>query len=387
MVRMLDEYFQGTVPQLIERGRLLKGKIPRDLPRDYEGLIRACDFELDGIMNRLRELQGAAGSGSAALQHAQLRKFRRAVADLDHIETTGIAVLNRAHDDDHHANRLLYRICREIKYPWVTPTVTTLSTGYFYIYTKLNLMFIPPAEGSFLLHLPDLYHELGHPLLTPQNNPVLDRLLARYLQCTAMVHDYFADRREAEDMRRGPQAFKESIDRWEILWTKYWLIEFFCDLFALATLGPAFAWAHLHLFMKKGSDAFAVSSGGHPADDARMRALLAALRRIGFSDAANVIGARWSEALRLSDGVQGPDYPHCYPDELIGFVVGKAIEGVQAMDCRIAAPGTGDPVHMLLNEAWVKFWTDPQSYHRWEIDAVKTLLDHCQNGMASIRQA
>ena len=34
-------------------------------------------------------------------------------------------------------------------------------------------MFIPPAEGSFLLHLPDLYHELSHPLLTHQDHPVL----------------------------------------------------------------------------------------------------------------------------------------------------------------------------------------------------------------------
>src|SRR5437660_4533823 len=46
MVRMLGEYFQGTLPQLIERARLLKAKIPRTLPRDYEGLIRTCEIEL-----------------------------------------------------------------------------------------------------------------------------------------------------------------------------------------------------------------------------------------------------------------------------------------------------------------------------------------------------
>lgn len=385
---MLDEYFDGTLPQLVARGRLLKGKIPRDLPRDYDGLIQACDLELDGIIAKLRELQEPAGAGGVALQHARLRKFRRAVADLDHIETTGIAVLNRAHDDDHHANRLLYRICREISYPWITPTVTTLSTGYFYIYTKLNLMFIPPAEGSFLLHLPDLYHELAHPLLTPRNNPVLDRLLACYLQCTARVHDYFAEKRETEDIRRGPQAFKDSMDRWEILWTKYWLVEFFCDLFAVATLGPAFAWAHLHLFMKTGSDAFSVPSGvrivTHPADDARMRAVLASLRKTGFDEAADAITARWNEALRLSDNAKGSDYAHCYPDELIDCAVVKALEGVEAMECRIARPDTKDPVYALLNEAWDRFWAYPDSYHQWESDAVKALFRHCENGTASI---
>lgn len=373
---MLDEYFQGIVPQLIERGRLLKGKIPSDLPRDYEGLIRACDFELDGIINRLRELQGVTGRGSSALQHAQLRKFRRAVADLDHIETTGIAVLSRAHEDDHRANRLLFRICREIKYPWVTPTVTTLSKGYFYIYPKLNLMFIPPVEGSFLLHLPDLYHELGHPLLMQQNNPVLDRFLACYLKCTAKVHDYLSHKRETEDLRRGPQEFKASIDRWEILWTKYWLVEFFCDLFAVTTLGPAFAWAHLHLYLKMGSDAFTLCSSRHPADDARMRALLTALRLNGYEEPASAIGTHWEEALRLSDRSQEPDYAHCYPDELINFIVEKAIEGVSAMDCRIASPSAEAPIHLLLNDAWERFWGNPDSYHLWEADAVNKELDH-----------
>ena len=385
---MLDDYFQGTLPQLVQRGRLLKGKIPRDLPRDYDGLIRACDLELDGIIGSLRELHGSATPGSAALKRARLRKFRRAVADLDHIETTGIAVLNRAHDDDHHANRLLYRICREINYPWLTPTVTTLSTGYFYIYTRLNLMFIPPAEGSFLLHLPDLYHELAHPLLTPRNNPVLDRLLNCYLQCTARVHDYFAGMREIEDMRRGPQPFKDSVDRWEILWTNYWLVEFFCDLFAATTLGPAFAWSHLHLYMKTGTNPFAVPSGGrivtHPADDARMRVVLASLRRTGFGDSAAAITALWNEALKLSENARVPDYAHCYPRELIDFIVQKALEGIEAMECRIAGPNTADPVYALLNNAWERFWADPESYQQWESDAVKALLEHCQDDRATI---
>ena len=380
---MLYEYLQGTLPQLVARARLLKAKIPRRLPRDYDVLIRSCDYELDAIIARLRKLQGPVNGGSVLLHHVQLRKFRRAAADLDHIETTGIAALNRAQDDDHHANRLLYGICREIDYPWTTPTVTTLSTGYFYIVTRLNLMFIPPAEGNFLLHLPDLYHELAHPLLMRRDDPVLDRLGNCYLQCTAQVHDYFASKRDIEGGRRGPQEFKDMLDVWEILWIKYWLVEFFCDLFAVATLGPAFAWSHLHLYMKTGSDAFAVPSGGriatHPADDARMRAVLMLLRKIGFRDAAEDIGARWNKALRLSDNAKVPDYAHCYPEELIDCVVEMALLGVQKVECRTAAPNVKDPIHCLLNEAWERFWSDPENYHRWESGAVKALLEHCHD--------
>ena len=54
---MLGEYFQGTLPQLIERAKLLKAKIPRKLPRDYGALIRTCEMELGEVIARLRALQ------------------------------------------------------------------------------------------------------------------------------------------------------------------------------------------------------------------------------------------------------------------------------------------------------------------------------------------
>ena len=43
--------------ELVERARLLKSKIPRGLPRDYEALIKTCHDELDDIIARLRDLQ------------------------------------------------------------------------------------------------------------------------------------------------------------------------------------------------------------------------------------------------------------------------------------------------------------------------------------------
>lgn len=385
---MLDEYFQGTLPQLIERAKLLKAKIPRTLSRDYGALIKTCEMELADVIERFRGLQAMPRGASLALHHAQLRKFKRAVADLDHIETTAIPVLNRAHPDDDHANRLLFKVCQEIKYPLTPPTVTVLSTGYFYIDTQLQLMFIPLAEGNFLLHLPDLYHELCHPLLTHQDHPVLDRLKARYLECVAYVHDHFAAQRAKEDLRRGPRGFKNQIDMWELLWSKYWLTEFFCDLYALVTLGPAFAWSHLHLYLKTGGDAYALPDGirniTHPADDARMRALLAGLQLCGFDADVAEIRQRWQETLRLTTDVAAPDYFYCYPDELIEFVACKAKDGTLEMDCRVAGKQTRDPVHLLLNTAWQKFWTNPGSYHTWEAAAVRELFEFCEGKITSL---
>jgi hypothetical protein len=387
---MLAEYLQGTVPQLVERARLLMGKIPRGLPRDYEALVKTCLDEINNIIARLREAQVIAPNASPAVRHAKLRQFKRAVADLDIIETRAIAALHRVHDDDHHANRLLYRICQEIGYPALPPTVSMLSSGYFYIDPHLNLLFIPPAEGSFLLHLPDLYHELAHPLLVHKDHPVLERFSQRFLEATADLHDYFARRRATEARRRGPQGFKDEIDVWEILWTK-WLVEFFCDLFAVFTLGPAFAWSHLHLFMKMGKDPYEMPTPfrptTHPADDARMRALLVALRLSGFDRDAAAIDARWRDALRLANASPSPDYAFCYPDELINVMVKDARQGVVEMQCRMAASSTSDPIHLLLNEAWIKFWDDPASYHQWEIGAVGQLGTLCLNNQPTLPRA
>ena len=263
------------------------------------------------------------------------------------------------------------------------PTVSTLSSGYFYIDPRLNLLFIPPAEGSFLLHLPDLYHELAHPLLAQKDHPVLDRLSQRFLEVTAEIHDYFASQRAKETPRRGPQGFKDQIDIWEIVWTKWWLVEFFCDLYAVFTLGPAFAWSHFHLFMKMGKDPYEMPTpfrpATHPADDARMRTLLAALRSSGFDQQATAIAARWNDALALANASPSPNYPFCYPDELIQHMVTKAREGVAEMGCRMAGPGTLEPIHLLLNEAWARFWSDPSGYHQWEKAAVAQLRTLCNN--------
>jgi hypothetical protein len=386
---MLDDYFKGTLPQLIERAKLLKGKIPtRRLPRDYEASIQRCQSELDNIIQRFRELEKPMSGASAVMHQARLRQFKRAVAELDRIELRGFAALHRAHEDDHQLNRLLFRICKEIEFPALPPTVTTLSKGYFYIDPGLNLLFIPPVEGSFLLHLPDLYHELCHPLLTHKDHPVLDRFRARFLECSARLHDHFADQRSKQTLRRGPQGFRDDLDTWEILWVKYWLAEFFCDLFAIFTLGPAYAWSHLHLFMKTGGNAYELPTllrpTTHPSDAARMSALLVALRKSDFQSESAKIEQRWTKALDLTNPDPDSNYNHCYPEEILKFITQKVGEGVADLECRLARPDTSDPVHLMLNTAWRKFWEDPANYHRWEAAAVKQIIELANDAMCAV---
>ncbi|MBS1884493.1 MAG: hypothetical protein JSS97_16225 [Actinobacteria bacterium] len=373
----MNEYFAGSVAQLIERGRLLRAKVPRDLPRDYDTLAQACKLKLNGLLDLLRSVLEEPIYRQTDYQPERLRLFKRIVAELDMVETVGIAALDRAKADDHKLNELLEKIAQEIGYPLVTPVVTTLSQQYFCIVTELNLLCVPLTEGRFLLHLPDLYHELAHPLLIEQDDPVVEPIQAALFLALRDALGYLADELAKEDRRRGPAQPTFMLQRWEIAWVKFWMVEFFCDLFAVYTLGPAYVWAHLHLTAKRGGDPFEVpilSASSHPADDARMRVMLLGLNLSGFTAAAAAIGLRWRQLLAQVQAKPEPEYHRCFPDGLLAQVANYARTGVEEIGCRLAIPSTGDPVHAVLNLAWEEFWRDPGAFVDWEREAVAALM-------------
>ena len=48
--------------------------------------------------------------------------------------------------------------------------------------------------------------------------------------------------RPSEPLRSESESSTTVSGASEIAWVKYWMVEFFCDLFAVYTLGPAFVW-------------------------------------------------------------------------------------------------------------------------------------------------
>lgn len=165
---------------------------------------------------------------------------------------------------------------------------------------------------------------------------------------------------------------------WLHCWSKYWSIEFFCDLFAVYTVGPAFAWAHLHLVAKRGGNIYQVPRGEgttHPADGARMQMLLYGLKLIGFSHEAEEIEARWNKLVRISDGSPDADYYQCYPENLLRIVAERALQGVKKIGCRIASKTSDQKIGGVLNKAWQIFWDNPVGYSDWEKETVRRLSD------------
>jgi hypothetical protein len=372
---MLDGYFTGAVGELIERARWLKAKVPRNLRRrDYDALRRICDDRLTDAIRRLREILDEPAYRKPEFRAQRLRAFRRIVAELDNVESFGIAALERADHADPFLNDLLDRIAKEIRFPHSTPIVATLSQRYFYVISELNLLCVPLAEGDFLLHLPDLYHELAHPLLLVADDPVIEPFQAAHLKGLGTSYDYLNGEIEKE-RGYGPKQNVPLLRAWQANYVKSWTTEFFCDGFAAATLGPAFAWAHLHLCAKRGGNLFeaATTATSHPAEDARMVLVLKVLSQLGHMKAAAEVQARWNDLIDESGYRAEPEYRRCYPEPLLADLARFCVEGVEKIGCRLADADSDGDVHVLLNEAWETFWKTPIDYSAWERKALNAL--------------
>ena len=160
--------------------------------------------------------------------------------------------------------------------------------------------------------------------------------------------------------------------------------EFFCDLFALYTLGPAFAWSHLHLAATRVEDTnpFAINVGmlmTHPPDHARMEVLLTALDLLGARAQRRRIADRWKEYLQWTGEVQDTMYRKACPTVLLEQAAVLALEGTKRIGCRIAGDATTGKTAALLNEAWDRFWESPERYSAWERAAVAGLRQAVSN--------
>jgi len=366
----------------MERGQLLISMIPVGLSREFHRLEETCRERLANVLDELNELITNPKMLLPGNQPERLRQYKRAIWEMDLLETVCIAALERAKDFDKHLNRLVERIRIEIAYPMLPPVVTPLSQSYFQTYPKFNLMLVPLSEGHFLLHLPDMYHELAHPLLISRYDRRIQPFKDAFIEVTELVTTYIEDELEREKRGGGPQLISFYLHQWLKYWIINWTTEFFCDLFALYTLGPAYAWSHLHLSATRGEDPFKVPimNGGsttHPADGARMAVLLHGLTLTGFAKEAAEVEGRWNELIVAARSQPDPDYRRCFPKHILEAVAEKALAGVKGMNCRIVDPTTSDIVHNILNGAWREFWRDPAGYAEWEKSAVVTLRQEC----------
>jgi len=367
---MIEEYLAGSVRQSLERVRQLRGIVQGRYPREYDGLRQNCLNKLDQAVTELNALMGERVVDVEIQTPRRVRAFKRVVEHLNNVEGIGVFALNRTSTDDDFLNRLITDVCKEILYPLITPVISQMSQDYFHIYPDFNLLCLPLMESRFLLHLPDIYHELCHPLHRTLDLPRLEPYEKAYKQTLFGMVRHYQSEMDAADRLLNQQARLFQLQLWRTCWVKYWMEEFFCDLFGLLAVGPAFAWSHYHLCIKRGGDPFhtpLMLETTHPADDARMRALLQMLRtNEAFRKDADAIEAAWEEFLETMGYRAPPEYLQCYSGILVSAVVAGAKQGIEGIGLYTAGVGRSAPIRTLLNDAWDTFWMNPSGYQAWE---------------------
>jgi len=364
---MLDKYLAGSVGQLLERARHLQGAISKPFPVEFRTLAQTCRNSVNSLIADLQNLLDDPRFAKPALQQLRLRAYKRLVDELDFIECIGFAALVRIIDEDKLMTRLVADIAEEMMYPLLPPVVSCQSQSYFHAFPGLNLLRVPLKEVHFFLHLPDLYHELAHFILTEENNPVVEPIQKALAASATAARGHLAALLSRPT--RGPKATRQHLLAWTNCWIGGWATELVCDLFSTFAVGPAFGWAHLHLCAKRGGDPFLVETSPdstHPPDEARMLVILDALGKLGYKGDAVAIEKKWRSLCSVGGYKSNSNFQMCFPKKILAGVVEDALGGYTAMNCRCSGPGHTGPVHKLLNDAGRQSWKEPERYAEWE---------------------
>jgi len=377
----MKDYLESLIVEQINRALALKKKI--HYPLDYSeltGLAERCTSILDSQILVLKELQKELKNREENDLRDIFREMRVCTRATAWIEYYGIPALYYQTPEIGFLNKLMFRVHKEIKLPLPPPAVCCIATEHYYLNLFTNVIFAPLSESEFLLHLPDLYHELGHYVLENRESELrLKAIKDNFDLAFSKVTDYYNDLVKSKRREFGPEEIPMMIERIHSQW-KAWINEFFCDLFALYTVGPAYVWAHLHLIVKKSDDIHELSifRQTHPSDESRMRILLHGLRNLGFKEHVKNITSRWSEVAKFW-GKPQIEYQYAYPEHLLSEIAKLTLNALEQSGFSIIshealANDEENKIRAMLNEAWQSFWKDePEKFRNWEEKTVQEL--------------
>ena len=344
----MKEYLSGAIGENLRRAEILKQRLKGPLPAaELSGVAQQCNDTIDRCVFVLEGIQGSPQFGDPNFDGLHLRAFRRAVRSLLEIERFAMPALTRFSEDERFVSSLLFRIHQQILYPLPHPIAACFSSEHYWIYPATNVMYVPLTDSEALLHLPDVFHEMGHPLLHQISDSRVGQFRPHYLRSRQIVNEHYRQQVSKRRSSGGPRAYLHLEERFRRTWLDFWLQEIVCDLFAVYTVGTPYAWAHYHLTAKQGEDVFGFShdvATTHPADDARMKAILTGLDLIGFGPECLQVRQRWDELIHVLNQSPDADYHLAFPDPVIDAISVEILQGTKALGCAIATKAKrGEP--------------------------------------------
>ncbi|MEQ8906029.1 hypothetical protein [Ekhidna sp.] len=375
---MMVDYIDGAIMENIQKSRVLKSKFPSAKKSSlyFESLVSKATLEIESTIQDLVGLLHDQDYSKPANLRRKFSKFKAILSKLHVLENVIVAAISRRHDDDDFANKLMREICSEIEYPTQTPVVSCLSQHYYRILPYYNLVCMPLLESDFLLHLPDLYHEICHPLISV-DNPKTEVIKSSRGKLNRDVKRHFnVEIGRLQKNQFDNSEFLRTYYVWRDSWIDKWSEELFCDLFATLTLGPAYVWSNLHMCAKMDWNLFKIpllQKSSHPPAGARMQAMFYGLDLIGFNEERKKISIKWEEFIQVIGAAPEPEYHIALPDSFLKKSAEYALEGVKGLGCTLASENQDAIIIKTLNEAWKSFWRSPMGFVDTEERIMKEL--------------
>lgn len=376
---MPSDFLRGQIRLLLKRCRTLQERLSEidRLPRGLNQYIKAIATELSKLSLDIEQLLQDPNLGSEFLLKNQIQYYRRLIESVDIIETCQLTVLEQFNPRDEYFYRFAQLFCQQTCYPYPSPIVSSHSEGYFYTRPTINIIWIPLCEDCFLLAIPDFVHELGHLFYDRHKEEIVEPF-------AKVMRRHFQGVREEIASGLSSRNYEEHFRSLEQDWLQAYIVEFFCDMFATYLVGAAYGWSHIRLVLASETDIYSPGfdeeeRGTHPADEARMRGVLATLRAGRESNSSESLSSVWERVKKAIARSPEPEYEYCYPDLLLESLANLvvAICSDRGLVPYYQQPRTDTNLPQLMQQAWEQFHGDSESYPDWEterIEAVKTAI-------------
>ncbi len=370
---------KAIIIEQINRGNKLKNLINGNLDSLLDNLINKCIFLINETLDYLNFLLDELENNQNVDIRNSFRDVRICIILLKELEYYGISALYHQTNDLKYINKLIHDIHQELSLPLDPPSAACISTKYYYYHPLTNVIFMPIGETNSLLHLPDIFHEIGHEILHySEDNPALVEIHSSYLMAIEEINIYYNKIINEKRRETGSKIIIELIETIHSYWKNNWINEYFCDLFACYSLGPAYVWAHFFLTLKSSDNIYKFLIQSHPSDDSRLLFLLYTLKKIGFNEEKTTISENWNKMPLSIDVKPENEYKYAYPKDLMYKIAKIFLDGLDRSNfLKITDKSldnmTKGKVVRILNDAWKSFLKDPEKYGEWEDEIIKEL--------------
>lgn len=316
----------------------------------------------EGLAKGILEMADSADAASA--RKREMRRYRRCVAAGRFAEYYVVPFLRGFDEKAMELTDLCRMIAETVNWPhsgW--PLVSRGATNYFLFIAEADeeLILAPALAGTSVLPLPDLVHEMAHPLVRTERRQSLLGDWGR--------NEYVSERVIAK-LGRSDSAFVGNAVRH---WLEHGVEEIACDAIAAWVTGPAYAWQHIQACwdQKEGKSVYD-DSDYHPPENARFEAILYTLSQVGGKAELEDIKEAWAHV--VGDGEATDDHTEIaassttpYPTELVLELAEEVVRGCVRVGIR-RFPDELEPDDpcRVFSDGWLEMRNDPVAFHAKE---------------------